>query len=193
MAAPGSTRARGDEGAVLVEAALVLPFLFMLISALVDFGLGLNDSQSVRQGAMDGARQIAVGNIGSFSCTPSSVSGTWSQSTNVICLVKNRTNISAQSNVRVAIAWQTSGTCNSGGTASGAAPCTKKGDPIAICVQYPLRSYSGFWNFIPSGSVVKTQVVERLEKDMTTVPTAVPVQEAAPSGSNWSWCTAPTP
>jgi Flp pilus assembly protein TadG len=177
---------------VLVESALVIPILLMLIAAVVDFGLALNDSQSVRQGAMDGARQTAVNNIGTYSCPLTSMGAGWASAASVACLTKTRTNISNAASVRVGLAFQVSGTCNSGGAASVSAPCSKKGDPIAVCVQYPVTSASGMFNFIVAGSQAKTEIVERLEKDAKSAPTAGFVSETAPEGGTWSWCANPT-
>lgn len=191
-------RGRGDQGAIIVETALVMPLLFMMIMAVVDFGSALNNSQSIRQGAMDGARQIAVKQMGTTtSCQLQSLGAGWTSATNAACLVKVRTNLSDRQNIRVRFAFQTSGACNSGGTASASAPCAKKGDPIAVCVQYPVKSISGLFKWLMpwmvSGAQVKTEVVERLESDLASAPTNGAQGENALTGGSWSWCTNPTP
>ena len=43
-------RAQGDDGAALVEFALVMPLLFLLLFGIVEFGINMNDYQSIRQG-----------------------------------------------------------------------------------------------------------------------------------------------
>ena len=43
-------RAQGDDGAALVEFALVMPVLFLLLFGIVEFGINLNDYQAIRQG-----------------------------------------------------------------------------------------------------------------------------------------------
>ena len=45
-----------DSGAVLVEFALVVPFLIMLVLAVVQFGLVLNRQQGLHAAAREGAR-----------------------------------------------------------------------------------------------------------------------------------------
>ena len=51
---------RRDRGATLVEAAVVLPLLFVVIFALVEFGWAFKDSLSVGHGAREAARAGAT-------------------------------------------------------------------------------------------------------------------------------------
>jgi hypothetical protein len=51
---------RRDRGATLVEAAVVLPLLFLVIFALVEFGWAFKDSLSVGHGAREAARAGAT-------------------------------------------------------------------------------------------------------------------------------------
>jgi Flp pilus assembly protein TadG len=53
-------RARRDEGAVLVEFAIILPVLFLVLFAIVEFGWGFAQYLDVRHGAREGARLAAV-------------------------------------------------------------------------------------------------------------------------------------
>src|SRR5437763_261259 len=69
------SRGRDDRGAVLIEAAFLLPFLFALLFGIIDFGFVFNDWISVRQGGRDGLREVIVntnptgpGAGGSWSC-----------------------------------------------------------------------------------------------------------------------------
>ena len=50
------TRCRGDRGAVLVEAALALPILFVLLSGTVDLGFWVFERTQVANAARDGVR-----------------------------------------------------------------------------------------------------------------------------------------
>ena len=63
-------RAQGDDGAALVEFALVMPLLFLLLFGIVEFGINMNDYQSLRQGVRDAARQAVVADYGTGSCAP---------------------------------------------------------------------------------------------------------------------------
>ncbi len=53
-------RARRDRGATIVEAAIVLPLLFLVLFALVEFGWAFKDSLSVGHAAREGARAGAT-------------------------------------------------------------------------------------------------------------------------------------
>ena len=63
-------RAQGDDGAALVEFALVMPLLFLLLFGIVEFGINMNDYQAIRQGVRDAARQAVVADYGTGSCAP---------------------------------------------------------------------------------------------------------------------------
>lgn len=58
--AHGRRRLRGDDGAVIVETALVAPLLFLLIFGIIEFGWYFYQSQNVRHGAREAARLAAV-------------------------------------------------------------------------------------------------------------------------------------
>lgn len=53
--------AKHDNGAALVEMALVLPLLMLLVFGIIDFGLCTKDRMAVSQAAREGARVAAVG------------------------------------------------------------------------------------------------------------------------------------
>src|SRR3954469_14811189 len=84
---------RGEEGASLVEFALIAPILFLVLFGLIDFGFIYNDFLSVRQGVRDGARQGAVANFGTqTSCTNDSFTSsiTSTETKELICSTRNR-------------------------------------------------------------------------------------------------------
>lgn len=54
----------GDRGAAAVEFALVVPVLFILVFAVVNFGQILSARQAVSQAAAEGARAAAVTPVG---------------------------------------------------------------------------------------------------------------------------------
>ena len=53
-------RARGDEGAALVEFAFVMPLLFLLVFGIIEFGWAFRQNLDVRHGAREGTRLAAV-------------------------------------------------------------------------------------------------------------------------------------
>lgn len=56
----GRSVAKRERGATLVEAALVFPLLFLVLMAIVEFGLAFKDDLSVGHGAREGARAGAT-------------------------------------------------------------------------------------------------------------------------------------
>jgi Flp pilus assembly protein TadG len=58
-----SPRLQGDGGSVVVEAALVLPLIFVFVAGIVDFGVGFRDrtllQSAMRNGARVGAAAVA--------------------------------------------------------------------------------------------------------------------------------------
>src|SRR3954447_20281912 len=82
---------RREEGAALVEFALILPILVLLLFGLIDFGFIYNDFIQVRQGVRDGARQGAVASFGSDStCQGLSTVATSLQAKQLLCATRNR-------------------------------------------------------------------------------------------------------
>lgn len=61
---------REEKGAVLVEAALVFPIVFVLLSALIDLGFWTYENSQVANAARDGARVAMLNYVGA-STTPS--------------------------------------------------------------------------------------------------------------------------
>lgn len=53
-------RGRGDEGAALVEFALVAPVLFLILFGIMEFGWAFSQVLDIRHGAREGARLVAV-------------------------------------------------------------------------------------------------------------------------------------
>jgi hypothetical protein len=158
----------GDEGgATLVEFAIVLPVLMTLIFGVVEFGIVFNDYIGLRQGARDAARQAVVAEFGSVSCTPVGYS-TAGATKNLMCLAKDR---SAQEDVRVKIIVPT--------------PYIV-GSTMVVCTQKALVSHTGLFAGILNDIEIKTEVKMRVEQ----VGPLTSAAESAPTGGDWSWCTA---
>ena len=61
-------RSENSRGAVLVEAAMVLPLVIIILIGTFEFGLAMSDLISVRQGTRDATRSAVVANYGSDTC-----------------------------------------------------------------------------------------------------------------------------
>lgn len=61
MAATGQSRGRvaGDHGSVVVELALVLPFLLLLVSGVLEYGQAFRSQESIAVAARAGMRQVS--------------------------------------------------------------------------------------------------------------------------------------
>jgi len=163
-------RAQGDRGAVLVEAAFVLPVLVALVMGIIDFGFSFNDWISVRQGGRDGLRQVIVSTAppsasGSWNCnhgTFSSTSPFAASSTDLMamdCFTKARVGLD-DNKTAVSVYFATP---------------FKAGQPVKVCVRYQTGSTTGFYNTILSGKVLGTEVESLIEQDSTTLS---PFQES---------------
>lgn len=177
----------GDRGGTLVEFALAAPLLFVVLFSLVDFGWAYNQAQAVRQASRDGARAVVAGSVGTSTCTTSPAATGQLQA--AVCLTKARTSLPA-ANTTVRVAAKTSGTCTNGTAASTSNPCTGPGDPVTVCVQHPLRSVSGVWQWQFNNRYLTSATVMRLEK---TLPFALPAGAwSETGGGSWSFCPNPT-
>jgi len=207
-------RLRREEGASLVEFALIAPILFLVVFGLIDFGFIYNDFLSVRQGVRDGARQGAVANFGSNSTCSNFLGNVNSlQSKQLICTTRDRIGLDT-SKMRVAVCLApTSHTvtrvgfnnsCSGDSAATGGTDYTT-GNSIAVCAMYPATSRSGFLNPFLGSGVVTTRVVIRIEQtswdlaglqaprtgttdDFSSGLEDVTGGNGFPTGKNWNFC-----
>lgn len=181
-------RRRGDDrGAALVEFALVAPVLFLVLFGIIEFGIGLNDYQSIRQGVREGTRQAVVKQFEGMGTACTSVIAP-DEVKRVICLTEAR--IGLGSDVRVRVQYFEPEDLDNDGEADA------DGDhgSVLVCAQRNVNSITGA---IPAidGITLKSSIQMRMEKPISSaVYTAmgtndsVAFEEPAPSGSNWTWC-----
>jgi hypothetical protein len=204
-----------QRGAALVEAAIVIPVLFLIVFAVIDFGNVFYTYIAVRQGVREGAREAAITTLPGDSsgwpgCTlapgnnvPSSGGGP--STTNggedffdMICYTKARIGLGMGNNVRVSIAWSPLPTNT--GTANGTdwVPSTSPtaADSLVICAQYKVSSITGALSPILSGKVVTSKTEIRIEQpsisaggvtygDLNAVGTNVTTPIQEPALSSW--------
>ncbi|HEV8296175.1 MAG TPA: TadE family protein [Acidimicrobiales bacterium] len=164
-----SARHARDRGAALAEFAIVFPLLFLLIAAMLDYGMAFVSLNSARQGVREGARQAVVANFGtSSSCTLTGGPFTESDA-KLMCLTKGRIGLS-ESDVRIKVAFP-------GANAVG--------NSLLVCAAYPMRSMTGVLTPMMNGKVMKSKVEMRIEKADLTLAGA---EETALAGSDWTWC-----
>ncbi len=207
---------RREEGASLVEFALICPILFLILFGLIDFGFIYNDFLSVRQGVRDGARQGSVANFGAAtSCSGfnSAVTSASVEASELICSTRNRIGLDT-SRMRVGVCLAaTSNTqtfADAGHKCSADTPTGQNrtdyadGNTVVVCAMYPSYSRSGFLNPFLSGGVVTTRVAIRIEQtsyelagfsaarnqdDFTSGFEDIAGTSTFPSGKSWNFCT----
>ncbi|WP_406831804.1 TadE/TadG family type IV pilus assembly protein [Pedococcus sp. KACC 23699] len=154
---------RSDSGASAVEFALVMPVLFLLVFGILDYGRFYFDSVSMRQGVREASRQAIVQQYGS--CTTGTVGA------KIRCAAVAATDTTMGSTPVVYIP------AVSGGWAQG--------KQLVVCMQSKEQG-TGFVP-LPAGGILKTKTYMSIEVGNPVVdPTYT--SEAAPSGSDWSWC-----
>ena len=163
-------RGHGERGAIIVEAAFVIPIFMVFAFGIIEFGLGLTNFNAVRNGAREGARSAVVSEFGSDSSCPIFGGGSPSTETReLICLTKERVDLD-ESETRVKVDWPNN---------------YKPGDSLLVCVEYPLDSVTGMFAPALDGKSLRTRVEMRIE---TIDNNLTKFAEALPQGRNWSWC-----
>ena len=166
-----------ERGATLVEFALIAPVLFLILFGIIEFGVVLNDFNSLRQGTRDAARQGVVGDVGTTTCADlQGVSGAGATSVptlRLLCQAKTAIGITDRSKVRVKLLFGTGGYADR--------------QPMVLCAQYAPKSITGMFSPFIDNRRVKSKVQMRIEKVIS--PGLAEAQESAPAGGDWSWCT----
>ena len=152
-----------ERGAVIVEAALVLPLLLILVFGMIDFGVNLSDQIAVREGVREGVRQAVVDAPGAQSVTE------------VVALTKDRIGVE-ESSIRVFVRPEE----------SDEAAVGEPGSYLTVCAYVPLRSVSGFFSPILDGQYAFSRVTMRVEQPLAYTSTTG--SDAAPSGRTWTNC-----
>lgn len=155
--------------------ALVAPVLVVLLFGMIEFGIGLNDYQSIRHGVRDGARQAVVQQYGAAgtSCTSASAPA---EVKKVICLTKDRIGIGND----VAVFVRYFAPTNVDDAADHGA--------VLVCAQRNVDPVTGVVPGI-DGISLESSILMKMEKPISAgISTTAPYQEAAPSGQDWSGC-----
>jgi Flp pilus assembly protein TadG len=161
-------RARGEErGAAAVEFALVLPLLFLVVVAIIDYGLFFDNSLNARQGVREAARQGVVQTAATGSCA--SVQGGFLAQLG--CTTRQQVGaITGETYVRAFYSsWS-------------------RGATLTVCSMVRTDGLIGLVP-LPNAGVVRSRTDMSIE-----VVTPVPVgdttyQDTPPAGQDWSWCT----
>lgn len=151
------SRARRDRerGAVLVEAALIVPLGLLLVFGMIEFGLSFSDLLSMRSGTREGARIATVGDVANAaSCqingstvTPPANPTTATDARNaIVCKIKSR--VALGDTVRVKISFESASV----------------GQPLTVCASYILNSITGIAAPFIDGKSITSSVTMRIER-----------------------------
>lgn len=133
-------RNRRERGAALVEFAIVVPILFLLIFAVVEFGWAYSQNLDVRHGAREAGRLAAV-NFGTGTGT--------TQSDDLIDEACDRMDEYGSTTVEL--------------DESGTSP----GSRLTVTVSRPLDTLTGFLDFALAGITLESTVTMRAEQTIT--------------------------
>ena len=140
-------RYRGDEGAALVEFALIMPLFFLLVFGIIEFGAAYAQQLDTTHGARELSRLVAVnypwGSVPPGAQSPAEQSAV----------------ISAQVCTRMSFAKGAKTTM----TYEGAS----RGDTATVTVRKPITQITGFFRAILDNMRTSSTVEVRLEQDAT--------------------------
>lgn len=175
-------RGSADDGAALVEFALVAPVLVLVLFGLVEFGMALNDYQSIRNGAREGARQAVVQQYGSAGTSCTSIVAP-AEVKEVICVTKDRIGLGDDVAVRVEYEYDPPVADEDDAAYHGS---------VLVCVQQNVDSIT---NVVPAidDVTLDSSILMKMEKpisdgvmaDVVSGGGTATYEETAPSGS-WS-------
>jgi hypothetical protein len=165
--------------------------LLIVLFGIIEFGSAFNNYSVLRQAVRDGARQGAVGNFGpTASCTLNFTGGIdpgAGEVKNLMCQTKATMSGGglgmAASHIAVMVAFAKADL-----SGAAVAPQAAVGNGLIVCAQYPLQSLTGFFAQILGGKVLRSKTIMRIEVAGAALDSTG--QEAAPAGSDWSWCNA---
>jgi hypothetical protein len=143
-----SPRSLGEEGASLVEFAIVLPLFALLLFALIDFGLAFGGFVTLRNGVSAGARLAAVDQV-----DPSCVGA----SNPMVCTIADHIGT---------LPGMEPGTLTIG-IAFVPQVGAIAGDEVEVCASAKLASSTGITAPILGGKAIHAESIERLEQDPT--------------------------
>lgn len=149
-------RKRRDEGASLIEFAILAPFLLLLLFGLIEFAWLFSQNLDVRHGAREGARLIAVNYP--YGPNPPTLTPT-AQASAIVAEVCDRMDVASGAEVTLS---------SSGGV----------GDDATASVEAPAETLTGFLDWMISPTMtLQSEVTIRVEQPKTW---AVTTSESCP-------------
>ena len=138
----------GDEGAVLIEFALIIGLFFLLVFGMVDFGLAINTKTQMTNAGREGAR------IGTVNLDPAAVEDRVRESGSNL----DQTILT----VTVKCERPDNTPCNGPGHPPGHLSHAVTGDSVIVIVDYTYDLITPLPNFINEGNNVALQTVTEM-------------------------------
>lgn len=180
---PRHLRRRSQRGAVLVEAALVIPVLIIFIMGVVDLSVLHQDKISLRNGVREAARQGGATRFGgNDSCALNPVP-TNANTRQLACMLKRRTELDQ---TRIRVKFRVISEAN---PASGAA--WAPGELLLVCAMSQATSTTRFFAPALDGRVQVSRMTAMIERPATGG--FGDMEETPLAGQTWSWCDATAP
>ncbi len=129
---------RSERGAIMVEFALLLPFILLLIMMIVEFGFALHTGITVNNAASEAARYAAVANPSDVACAPGSIEDRALRTSTGMLLCSE-----------VTVLYQ-----NTGGTTA-----IERGDGVAVFIQHEYQTVTplgAFLSAVSGGTIPST-------------------------------------
>lgn len=148
-------RGRGDRGVALVEFAIIMPVLFALLFAVIEFGSAYFQQLDIRHGAREGVRLLAV------NATPTNAET--SQVKKIAREACTRMDVDAGTTVQMVVALNGGLVADPGGDATP----YDIGDEVTITVSKELDQVTGFLDIFLKDITITSTVKTRLEQAAT--------------------------
>lgn len=158
-------RRRGDEGAALVEFAIITPVLFLLIFGVIEFGWGFAQYLDARHGAREASRLAAVNYSDPDNPVPSTGATQTGEIIQEACDRMGGDVNGATVIVRLDDPNDDTDTANP----------PNSGERAWIEVEAELDTLTGFLDFALDDITIKDTISFRLERDVDWSPTVGPV------------------
>jgi Flp pilus assembly protein TadG len=138
---------RRDDGAAIVEFALITPLVVLLVFGVIEFGIAYNQQIELRSAAREGGRLAAVDNGcgNAVSCPNAST-----QRDNLIAATRTKAaGLADSSSMKVSVSYT--------GTTVGT-------DTVTVCLNYTMHSVTQLYQQWLDNVVIKGKAIMRLEQ-----------------------------
>ena len=146
---PSRAEDHDEQGAVIIEFALVFTLFIFLVFGLVDFGLAINTKTQIGSGGREGARLGTISlDAGAVEARVREVAASLDQ---------------ALLTVTVECQEPDGAPCSDGGaTPPGSLSLGESGDAVVVTVQYPYSMFTPLPNFIGGGGNIPLKSVTEM-------------------------------